>query len=311
MCCDAPDPPDMSGVAAANEAAAKYGKEAADNDLAFRKQVYAENAPRVQQLYDLASQVAQQQMRISGDNQLFAQQQQKYYTDTFMPNEMQTMADAYGANNLNESDRAQLNQLITGGGGLNAADRMSAMQGLSQKSVNAAGNRAATRATADINSVYGQAYRGLTRMGGDPNRLAAAAAQIANQQALAKVGATNNARDAASNQLVGLRGGVANFGRNMPNTAAQSYGLATQAGSSAAANQGAATNAGLPAAQFQAGAYGTQLGAAGLGSQAALGYGGLLNNQYGTQMQGYGAQLNMFGEMAGAGTAAFMYGGRK
>ncbi len=305
MCCDSAPAPDYSGVAASNEASAKYAKEAADNDLAFRKQVYGDNLPRVQQLFDLASQVANQQLGIADENQIFARQQQNLYRDSFMPNELQTIADAYGSGYLNDSDRAQLNQLITGSGGLNTADRMSAMQGLSQTAVNNAGTQAATRASADINSTYGQAYRTLTRLGGDPNRLAAQAAQIANSQALARVGATNNAREAARGQLMGLRTGVANFGRNMPNTAGQAFGLATQAGSSATANQGAAANAALPYAQFQAGGYGTQLGAGSLGVQSALGYGGLLSRDYATAANNSGGTMGALLGLGSLGVQAY------
>lgn len=261
---------------------------------------------------------------------------------------------------------------------------------------------------AQINSAYGQQARNLTRMGGDPNRIAAMAAQIANSQALARVGGVNQlsrqygemnqntmqqyggqaaalrqgygqqrysqdmglgqqqyAQDmglgqqrysqdmgigqqqivnraqmgqqiAAMNQMYGqqsnaqraaareasrateagrygqgiaLRSGAANFGRNMPNTAGQAYGLAMQGGNAAVANANTGFMSGLPYAQFQAGGTGSQLAAAGLQQQGALGMGGLMNQQYNSQMNAYNAQNAAQGAgLAGLGSLAGQLG---
>lgn len=215
-----------------------------------------------------------------------------------------------------------------------------------------------------INNAYAQQARNLTRMGGDPNRIAAAAQQIAGQQALTNVGGINQlSRDfgamrnsitdaygqqqfgleqgigqqiQALNQQYGqqqaalqsaadeaaraaqagrygqglaLRSGVANFGRNMPNTAAQSFGLALQGGNSAVQNQLASYQSALPYAQYQSGATANQLGAAGLQQQGALGLGGLMNNSYSNQLNSYNAQLaNQASGLAGLGQFAGMIG---
>ena len=58
-----PAPPDYKPMAAANEKAAKYGYDAATNDLTFRKQQYADAQPRLEQLYDMADKVGQSQNR--------------------------------------------------------------------------------------------------------------------------------------------------------------------------------------------------------------------------------------------------------
>lgn len=301
MCCSAPPPPNMQPIADASAEAARYGYQAANEDLAFRKQVYEEAKPRQQQLYDLATRVANQQMGIQDENQAFARGQQDFYRKTYQPNEMQTMADAYGQQYLGDDDRLQLNQLVSGQGDYDPTQRMQLMQGLGRRAEEGAASAAEARVAAGVNASYGQAQRGLTRRSQDPNKLAAMAAMMSNEQVAARAGAANQAREGVRGQMMGLRTGVANFGRNMPNTAGQAFGLATQAGSSAVANQNQGYMAGLPYAQFQAGGYGTQLGAAGLGNQAAIGMGQLLNQQYGTEMQGYGAAMGALGTAVGVG----------
>src|SRR5690348_9664636 len=75
-CCDAPAPPDMTPIANAQGDAAKYAYDAANNDLEFRKQVYQDSLPRQQQLMDLATKIANQQLGIADENQSFAREQQ-------------------------------------------------------------------------------------------------------------------------------------------------------------------------------------------------------------------------------------------
>lgn len=329
VCGDEPSPPDYGPIAASNAESARYAYQAANEDLAFRKQQYQESVPRQKQLIDLASQVANQQMGIAGANEERASQQWQQHQQTFRPLEQQMALESYGSQYLDDPDVHALQVAIASGDqvAINRFARMGAdaagakYQGAMDQADTRArgvasteGTRARTAAAADINSSYAQQARGLMRMGGgDPSRMAAMAAQMANQQALARVGATNNAyrqtydqergiaRQDAANQFgmvdrgIGLRAGAASFGRNMPNTAAQAYGLATQAGNSAVANQGQATNANLGQAQLQAGGYGTQLGAAGLAQQGALGYGRLQGQTYGAELGASGqAQQGLF-----------------
>lgn len=304
---DDPSAPDYGPIAETNAEAARYARQSAEEDLAFRKQVYEENKPRMQQLYDLATKVANQQLGIADENQAFAERQRDVYEKSYLPNEYQTMADAYGASYLGDEDRAQLNSLVAGEGDMTTAARMAAMQALGIKAENAAGGIAARRAEGQANASFGQQARMLGRLGaGDPQRMALIAAKLGQQQTLAKVGASNQAREAARGQMLGLRSGVANFGRNMPNTAGQAFGLATQAGSSATGNQNAAAMSGLPYAQFQAGGYGGALGAAALQQQGALGLGGLLSRDYGTKASMYNNELDNFTEMMGYAAGGFM-----
>lgn len=433
----APAAPDYSQIAASNEAAAKYAKEAADNDLAFRKQVYADSQPRQQQLYDLASQVANAQLGQMDQTSQLAQQQANYYNQTYKPIEMQSALDSMGAANLSDDQVAQLAGYLNGGhisGGTLAAPtmydssayaalqaRIKAAQGastgtssvsssstgttttgtafptydkwlsrfgdggggsikqymmqlqnaqggaaptsstptsstssassskqtgyqltdadkavlakyaadksaydksladyqneqsglrttginsLTRAATENAANTAVTQANAQSNSAYGQGLRALSRMGGDPNKLASAAAALAGQQTLAGANAANNARNSAIGQGISLRAGTASFGRNMPNTAGQMYGQSTNSGNSAVANQNTGFTSALPYAQYASGGTANQIGAAGQQIQGNLGLGGLMNQSYGSQLNYSANSDSAMGGLAGAAMTA-------
>jgi hypothetical protein len=311
-----PPPPDYSGIASANAEAAKMAQETATADLDFRKQVYEEGKPRQEQLATLATQVANQQMGIATTNQQHADQQWTNYQNTYQPTELASAVDAFGGQYLDKSQSDRASAILSGEAGLSSGDAERELYGLSRSAEDRAAGQASTRAEAEQNASTAQAMRAVQRMGGDPNRVATAAADLSTRQTLARVTASNAARESVRGQALGLRTGVANFGRNMPNTAGQAFGLATQAGSNATANQNAAANAGLPQAQFMAGGYGSGLAAAGIKQQGALGMGNIMANTYGSQVGAFGAQssaatasngqtMEMIGTVAGAAAMFF------
>lgn len=370
---DSPDAPDYSQIAAANEQAAKYAKESADADLAFRKDVYKDSLPRQNQLYDLASQVAQQQLGLGNLTQQQAEQQDASYNATYRPIELQTVLDSLGSQYLSEDDVKQAIQYLTNpeydespimskrqkatttytpetiettqtedgtytptglqggnvydynrnftGKGQQAyqpvaapkttktttttqkptttytdeefqsgvkrvlnkdyeAKRALGIDTLSKKAQEGAAREAGEKTQAQVNSATDQQTRALARMGLNPARFQAVAAETAQRQALTNVNAQNNARTETANKQLGLRTGVANFGRNMPNTVGQAVAGSTNAGSAAVGNQSTGFNSGLPYAQFASGGTAAQLQAAQLKQQGALGLGGLMNQGY-------------------------------
>lgn len=303
-----PPAPSFAPVQAASDKASQLGYDAATNDLNFRKQVYQDSQPRQQALYDLATQVANKQIGIMDDSQKQAAAQWDSYNKTWKPNEQQTLADSYGSQYLNDEDNAGLSKLLSGGAGLNTGDTQLALSKYGRKAEDTAGSDAAARAEGQANAVFGQTTRNLARYGGgDPDRMVALAAQQANAQTLASVNASNTARTGVREKMAGMRAGAANFGRNLPNTAATSYGLAGAVGSQGVNSQNTGFMSSLPYAQFQAGGYGTQLGAAGMGGQQALGMGGLMNQQYGHQINAWGQQQQADAtSMAGLGQFAGM-----
>jgi hypothetical protein len=288
---DPPPAPDYSGIAAANAEGARYAKEAADNDLAFRRQVYAESRPQQQALMDLAQRVSSAQLGAMDKQNAAYDENQGYWRESYQPVERQTIMDSMGSRYLSDADRQKLSDIVSGTSGLQGAALTSEYDRLARMAGEGSAQQALTRAQADTNSSFAQQARGLTRAGFNSGRITSAAAQLAQNQALAQVGAANTARDTTYNQAMGLRTGVANFGRNMPNTALQSGALANQSGNSAVANMNTGFNSALPYAQYQSGGVGNQMGAAQIGMQGQLGMGGLMNQSYNAQMQNSGGGM--------------------
>lgn len=282
--------PDYSGVAAASDKAAEYAYKAASEDLSFRKKVYSDSLPAQSALASLAERIAQQQLGSSEKAVALADENTGYWRGTYQPIERQTVMDAMGSRYLSAADRAKLAAIVTGTSGLTGDTLTTETDRLATAAQEGAATSAMTDANASANSAFAQQGRALSRVGGDPNKMAAAAKAIATNQTLAKVGAATAAREGVSDKLKALRTGVANFGRNMPNTAGQSVALSTSAGNAAVGNQNAAFMSGLPYAQFASAGTQSALSAAQLQQQGALGLGGLMSRDYATSVQNYANQ---------------------
>jgi len=288
---DTPAAPDYSGIAAANAEGARYAKDAADNDLAFRRQVYDESKPQQQRLLELATRVANSQVGAMDKQSAMADENQAYWRGSYQPVERQTIMDAMGSRYLSPQDRLMLAKIVSGTSGLSGDALTSEYDRIAQAAGEGAAGQAMTRAQAGVNSAFSQQARGLTRRGFNQRQILNAAAGLAQNQGLMIAGAANAARDGAYNTAMGLRTGVANFGRNMPNTALQSGALANQSGNAAVANMNTGFNSGLAYPGYVSGGVGNQVGAAGLGIQGNLGLGGLMNQSYNAQMQNSGGTM--------------------
>jgi len=156
----------------------------------------------------------------------FAKDQQQYYIDTFQPVERQMVRDAEGYDSSENVNRRM---------GIAAAN-------VNQQFSNAAGQQA----------------RNLTRFGINPNSsaFARANANLTNQQALASAGVQTGAAFDTMDKAIALRAGASNFGRNMPNTAAQFGSLANNTAGNAAGISGAGVNTAVNAGGFMNQGYG-------------------------------------------------------
>ena len=228
----------------------------ARDQLAFNKQQYAELAPTIKQILD-------QQVKIGNMSADNAQSQWEHYQKTYLPVENQMAADAMAEGSPQ------------------------------QQAAEAAQAGATVRSQFDA----GRAAQGrdFARMGVNPNsgRFVAADQASRSAEAAAEAGAMNTARTNARLRGIAMRSGVAQFGRNMPQTGIASDALALNAGSSAV-NTGTsginAANAGVNSAlPWYSTSTNTMLG------------------QYGAQMQGYQAdQEAMAGLFQGLGMAGGM-----
>lgn len=244
----APPPPDPNiGLAAQQNAAV------AAEALAFNRQVYNDNRPRQAAADALATQVVQDQLAISQQNQARAAEQWNRFQTLFAPVEDRTVAEAMNIDSAAELARA-------------SGDAASGVQ-------------------MHYDSAGRQRARAQAAMGINPNSGRAMAMDSESQLGLAasKAGAANNARLVARDRGIAMRAGVANFGRNMPNTAANAYGLAVNSGNSAMNNQGSL----MAMANANAGQMNQGFGVGIQGNHAA---GNLLLGQYNGQLGAWNAQ---------------------
>ena len=263
-----PAPPDYKPMAAANEKAAKYGYDAATNDLAFRKQQYADAQPRLEQLYDMAGKVGQSQLEQMRSASEKSDAQWNDYLSTYRPLEQKVAAEAAAAGGKDDQELA-------------ARD---AISGSRQQA-----------ALADASTT-----RQLESMGINPNsaKFAGGLRSAGVMNAANAAGAATNAKTNAVNRGMSLRAGAAATGRGQVNTSGQMMGLSGNAGAGATGAATTGANGNLGWANFVGQGTGNQLQA---GSNAITGNNGLMNamnNSYSAQVQAANADSG-FGSMLG------------
>jgi hypothetical protein len=189
--------------------------------LDFNRQYYNEVIkPSAERDLKLREDLQAELLPAMREQRQFAADQRQYYTDTFQPLERQMVRDAEGYDSAENVNRRM---------GIAAAN-------VNQQYSNAAGQQA----------------RNLTRYGINPNSsaFARANANLVNQQALAAAGMQTGAAFDTMDKAIALRAGAANFGRNMPNTAAQFGSLANNTAGNAAGISGAGVNTAGAAGNF-------------------------------------------------------------
>ena len=270
----APAAPDYSSIASSNAEVGRMQRETAQEQLAFEKQKYADSLPGQDRLYELANKVALQQLDMSDANQKQAESQWNYYRDTFQPVERKMVDEA-----MTYDSKARQEQQ-------------------------------ASQATADVrtqmSNATAQQNRAMLGMGVNPNsgRFAGLSRAQAVQQGASTAGAATGARNSVVDKGIGLRAGAASFGRNMTNTAAQAYGLATNAGNSAVGNANTGYMGTLANANLMNAGYSNMLAAGNSQINANLGLGQLQNQGYGIAANMYGQQQAGQGAMIGSGIGA-------
>jgi hypothetical protein len=269
---DPPDPDPQIGAAALQNAnIAQQQLDLGKSQLAYNQQQAAWQQPLIQK-------IAQQDIATSDTNTARANDQWNQYKTMFQPVENQMVSDA-----MNFDSPAQQEKLA----GQAAADVTKSYQG-----------------GLDSNQ------RNMERMGINPNsgRFAAINNETSLAQAKDTAGAMNNARQGAITQGMALRAGVANFGRNMPNTGLAADSTALNAGNSAVGNiatGNATNNANTAAAQnWFGGATSASTAAGQLGLGQYQGQLNAWNSQNQNNMEGLSGIGSLVGSLAGAGALA-------
>jgi len=259
------DTPDYSSqIAQANADTAA----AAKADLAFRKQQYADNQPRQNALYDMATKVGQQQYDSSVASDKRAADQNQFWTDNYKPTELKSLQEANDAGGTADQDRAA---------GRAVADQET------QASI-----------AKDSNN------RSMEALGVNPNsgKFAGMNNAMSLQGAANTAGAATNSRETARNQGIALRAGAVATGRGMQNVAGQTAATAMNQGNSAVSNTNTAATGGLGFANYVSGGYNNVTNAnAGIGT-GFMGLQNSANNITAQNGSGFGQAIGMLGAAA-------------
>ena len=252
---DAPAPDPLIGQAAASNV------QLSKDSLDWYKQTYADSIlPQEQAQTAMAQKISDATVDSMHQQDQFAQDQNNYYKTTFQTIETKVASDAM---NYDSNDNV---------------------------------NKRMGIATAGVRQAYSTAEassaRNLARYGVNPNSSAFANANAAlvNNEALATAGAGTGAAFDTLDKGIALRAGAANFGRNMPNTAATYYAGATGAGGSAANTSAQSVGVNQAGIAGMSGAFGS---AGNLNASGA----GISNMDFSGRMAGYSANQQAIGGM--------------
>lgn len=232
--------------------------------------------PRQKEMDKLVTDVTNQQLSDMRANSEFTAGQRQLYKDVYEPMERQSAAE------------------IAAYGGEEMVDKR---MGMASANVNQAFSNARSQ------SVQEMAKYGISL---NPNAMAAQMRRLTTAQGSADAGARNQAAFDTQDRGIALRAQTASIARGVPvaasNMATQSSGI----GSGAVGAAGAGVGAGVSGMSVGQQGFNTAI-------QGANTAGSLMNNQFGTQMEGYGIKSKLMGDMFGEamGVAGYFIGSSK
>lgn len=216
----------------------------------FDKKTYEEDVrPAQQKAQDLANRTGEEALASSQQQRKFAADQQQYYTDTFQPVEKKMVDEA---NNYD-----------------------------SQENVDRRSGIAAANVNQQMSNARGQSARLAGRYGLGSTSFSGPIGASERAEALGTAGAQTGAAFDTMDKGIALRAGAANFGRNMPNTAAQFGQLGNQSGGLGLTSGAAGLNSALAGGGFMNNAYQTNVA-------NTLGIGGALSGAYQNSANAWG-----------------------
>jgi hypothetical protein len=225
-------------TAAASDAAARQD-ELSREQFEWNKQIYERDvAPAERANRELQTRLTNDFLDTSAQQKRFAQEQRDEYVNTYLPNERRVVQEAQD---------------------FDSAGNVARRSGIAAANVNQ-----------QFSNATGQRSRLLTRFGMNPNSstFARQAGEDSRAQALAAAGAQTGAAFDTVDKAIALRSGVANFGRNMPNTAANFFSGSNSSNQAASGASAAAVNSAMSAPSFMNNAYASRIG--GIGASGAL-----------------------------------------
>lgn len=230
----------------------------------WNKDIYERDIrPAQQRSQDLNERIANDALESSRQQREFSNEQRQYYKDTFQPLERQMVDEAKN---------------------YDSADNVARRSGIAAANVNQ-----------QFSNARGQSARLAGRYGLGSTAFSGPAGASERAQALGSAGAQTGAAFDTMDKAIALRAGAANFGRNMPNTAATFGQIGNQSSGVASNAAGAGMNAAIAGGNFMNNAYGSRIN--GLTNATGMFTNAMNNsaNYYGNQAAGWG---NFAGNMA-------------
>lgn len=210
---------------AASENAAAEQNALAREQFDWNKQVYERDvAPLQKRQQDLQERVANDALARGAKQDALADEQNKYYKETFQPLEKQVVDEAKGYD--------------------------------SEANVNRRSGMAAANVNQQFANARGQSARMAGRYGLGSTSFSGPAGASERAQALGAAGASTGAAFDTMDKAIQLRAGAANFGRNMTNTALAGWGGANSSSGVAGGAANSALNGAVNSAGFMNNAYG-------------------------------------------------------
>ena len=245
-----------SATASANEAN-KLNRDKFEWD----KQTYENDIrPQQQKAQDLQSRIGEESLSAAQQQRQFATEQNQYYKDTFQPIERKV------------ADEAQ---------NYDSADNVNRRSGIASANVNQ-----------QFSNARGQSARLAGRYGLGSTAFSGPAGASERAQALGSAGAATGAAFDTQDKAIALRAGAANFGRNMPNTAASFSGIGNQSSVVASGAGTAGLNSALTGSNFMNSAYQQNV-------SNTLGIGNALSGAYQNSANAWGNAASSLGKFAG------------
>jgi hypothetical protein len=222
-------------------------------------------APANKANQELQLMLSEDYLDTSKSNRDFANEQRDEYRRTYLPNERKVAAEAADY----DSDS---NVAIRSG-------------------------KAAANVNQQFSNAIGQRARAAGRYGLSSSAFTNQLSKDSLAQAAAASGAATGAAFETKDKAIALRSGVANFGRNMPNTAAQANATANASNAGASVTSQRSADAAGAGADFMSGAYGNRVG-------GLYNYGNTIGSASRQESALWGGVAQGLGSLAGAGVNA-------